>query len=366
MLGGKSDRSAANHRGPSLSGAEETSGVREITAILVSWRDAEEAEAAVASLAGGRQSPAAGGIRVSLVIVDNGSALAGRGRVAAVWPDASLLVNAENRGFAAAANQGARAAQGDVLLFLNPDTRAVGDPFGELARAFREHPEAVAVAPRLLDLEGEPRSGDRLAPPDREDQFTFQLRRLPTLGSDARQLLLFDHCFPNNRRRRRERYAEADRETSFPVEQAAGAALAVRRSAFEAVGGFDERFFPAWFEDVDLCARLHRLGAILYWPEACFRHRGRVSSRTLGYTRFLPIYYANALRYRERYTSWARWAYRGLLVAGMLLRLIALPLRPRVPRPRGEAARGYLRTLILGLTFRSRSEPGNPKSKIQP
>src|SRR5204863_9918555 len=205
-----------------------------------------------------------------------------------------------------------------VLLFLKPDTGAEGDPFSEILRAFAEHSAAVAVAPRLFDLEEGPRSGKELAPPDREDQRTFQLRRLPSLASDARYLLLLDHLLPNNSSRRRERYAEADREEVFAVEQAAAAALAVRREAFERIGGFDERFFPAWFEDVDLCQRLGALGKILYWPKARFRHRGRTSSETLGYARFLPIYYTNALRYRRRYSPIALIAYRALLASGMI------------------------------------------------
>jgi N-acetylglucosaminyl-diphospho-decaprenol L-rhamnosyltransferase len=325
------------------------SPVREITAILVSWRDSEEVEASVEALAAARARVPAIGPHASLVVVDNGGGLAQGGRIRFLWPDASLLTNPNNIGLARAANQGARAARGDVLLFLNPDTRAQEDPFSEIAHAFAAHPDAVAVAPRLLDFQEEPRRGRRLAPPSREDQFTFQLRRLPTLASDARQLLLIDHLLPDNPRRRRERYAELDRERPFVVEQAAGAALAVRRSAFEAVGGFDERFFPAWFEDVDFCARLLRHGRILYWPQARFRHRGRVSSEVLGYARFLPIYYANALRYRERYPAPARWAYRALLATGMLMRVAALPLRFTVPRPRGEAALAYLRVFAVAF-----------------
>jgi len=318
----------------------------------VSWRDAEQAEEAIESLVRARRKITGVGPRVSIVVVDNGSGLEGRGRVQAICPDATLIANPSNRGLAAASNQGARAASGDVLLFLNPDTRAEGDPFSEIRRAFAEHSEAVAVAPRLFDLEEEPQSGKQLAPPDREDQRTFQLRRLPSLASDVRHLLLLDHLLPNNSSRRRERYAEADREEAFAVEQAAAAALAVRREAFERIGGFDERFFPAWFEDVDLCQRLGALGAILYWPAARFRHRGRTSSETLGYGRFLPIYYTNALRYRRRYSAIARIAYRTLLASGMILRLIALPFRRRMPRSRVDAAHAYLRTfgVAFGLT----------------
>jgi GT2 family glycosyltransferase len=123
----------------------------------------------------------------------------------------------------------------------------------------------------------------------------------------------------------------------------------VRADAFRAAGGFDETFVPAWFEDVDLSARLLERGPIVYWPAARFRHAGGRSAEALGYARFLPLYYRNAIRYRrKRYSRPARMGYRALLAAGMLLRLAALPLR-RPPRPRRESARAYLRTLALAL-----------------
>ena len=348
--------------------------VREITAILVSWKDEEDVVAAVSSLARARER-AAPGTPVSLVIVDNGGGLRDRCGILELWPDASILVNESNRGFGPAANQAAQGAPGDILLFLNPDTRAEGDPFSEIARAFEAHPGAAAIAPRLLDFDApqskiqNPKSKISprpLAPPDREDQFTFQLRRLPTLANDARELLLIDHIAPDNRARRRFRYADANREEVFAVEQAAAAALAVRKDIFTRLGGFDSRFVPAWFEDVDLCARLSGEGPILYWPEALFRHRGGGASHSLGYARFLPIYYRNAILYRRlHYRLLPRAAYRPLLAAGMLLRLIALAFRRNVPRPRGESARAYLSTLAVALGVGPRqSQITNRKSQI--
>lgn len=334
--------------------------VREITAILVSWSDAAELEPAVASLAASRRRVAGGGVRTSLVVVENGGPVRPEA-ILALWPSAALLVNDTNRGFGPAANQAARIAKGDVLLFLNPDVRAEGDVFSEIARGLDSDPGAAGLAPRLLDFE--PRDGEgagqgELAPPDREDQATFQLRHLPDLLSDARDLLLLDHLFPNNRWRRRFRYADRGRETAHEVEQPAAAALAIRTAVFWSAGGFDEAFVPAWFEDVDLCARLLPEGPILYWPEARFRHRGGVSAERLGYARFLPIYYGNALRYRRKhYGRPSRLAYRVLLSVGMLLRLAALPFRRRMPRPRGEAARGYLSTLAVAAG-RAAGNPG--------
>lgn len=329
-------------------------GVREITVVVVSWRDEEDTLAAIDSMARARSEIAAGGPAVSLVVVDNAGGALDREAVLARWPDAAVLVNRVNAGFGPAANQAARVARGDVLLFVNPDARAQGEPFSEIARAFASRDGVVAVAPRLVDEmpAGESKrtgSAGRLAPPGREDQSTFQLRRLPRLATDARELLLLDHLAPNSRSRRRARYADRDRDAPFEIEQPAAAALAVRSEDFRALGGFDEAFVPAWFEDVDLCARLSDRGAILYWPAARFSHRGGGAARSLGYARFLPAYYRNALRYRRRrYRAPARAAYRALLAAGMLLRLAALPLR-RSPRSRRESAEAYLKTLAVAL-----------------
>ncbi len=325
--------------------------IREIAVILVSWRDEEELIGAVEALAEARRRVPASGVGVSLTVVDNGGGLSPEA-IRALWPDASVLVNGENRGFGPAANQAAQRASADVLLFANPDTRAEGEPFSSIARAFDADPAVVAVAPRLTETNGGgPASGRlRLAPPGREDQATFQLRRLPTLAADARELLLLDHVWPNNPGRRRARYAESGRGGAFLVEQAGAAALAVRADVFARIGGFDERFVPAWHEDVDLCERLGRAGKILYLPDASFRHRGGDSASRLGYDRFLPIFYRNALRYREaHYGAGGRAVYRVLLTAGMVLRLLVLPLRRDVPRPRPEAARAYSRVLRLAL-----------------
>lgn len=342
--------------------------VAEIAAILVSWSDAEDLEEAVRSLAQARRRMTRPDLRVRLVAVGNGEGALREERIRALWPEAVVLVNPVNRGLGPAANQGAAATEADVLLFLNPDTRAEEDPFSALADGFDAHPEAAGLAPRLLDAPAAPASGASnpdpatdlrrpLAPPAKEDQFTFQLRRLPRLASDARELLLLEHLRPNSAGRRRSRYADEDRDSPFPVEQAAGAALAVRAEAFERIGGFDESFVPAWFEDVDLCARLAPEGKILYWPAARFRHAGGVSSARLGYDRFLPILYANALLYRHKhYGRASRAAYRALLAGGMALRLAGIPFRREMPRDRGEAARAYRSVLRIALGM-TRSGP---------
>jgi GT2 family glycosyltransferase len=227
------------------------------------------------------------------------------------------------------------------VIFLNPDTTAHGEPVSSIIEAFRRHPHVVAVAPRLLDW----------PPPGDEVQARFQLRRLPRLASDLRELLLVDRLAPGNRWIRRDRYLDHDRAAAFEVEQAAAAALAVRRRTFELVGGFDEQFAPAWFEDVDLCLRLHALGSILYWPPAEFYHRGGAAAATLGREAFLQMYHRNALRYRLKHYGRASYAaYRLALAAGMAGRALAAPL---VERGHVRASmRAYLSVILLDVRRR--------------
>jgi len=311
-----------------------------ISVVIVSWQSGQELLRCVASLADARRLAKASGLAVSLVVVDNASATFPGDDLRTIWPDIVMHLNTSNLGFAAAANQGARLATAGLLLFLNPDTVAVGDPFTPLASAAQTVPHAVAFAPRLLQDET----------PEHETQEEFQLRHLPTFGQVVREQLLVDRLLPHGRFRRADRYADADRSAPFAVEQPAASALAIRRELFLAIGGFDEGFFPAWFEDVDLCARLRRHGSILFWPASVFRHTGGVSSVTLGYDCFLPAYYRNAFRYwRKHHGAVPAGAYRALLAIGMALRLMLLPLRPSVPRSRRDAARAYWRVLLASV-----------------
>jgi N-acetylglucosaminyl-diphospho-decaprenol L-rhamnosyltransferase len=304
-----------------------------LSIVIVAWESGQDLLGCVRSLAEARPTVEPG---AELIVVDNGSREFPTAEVAAAWPDATFVRNESNRGFGPAANRGVAAAHGDVVLFLNPDTRALDDPFGPLLAAFSEHPAAVAVAPRLVETEPSTAATFR----------TPQLRRLPTLAQAARELFLVDRAFPRNRWLARDRYLDRDQDQPFEVEQPAAAALAVRRELFLRLGGFDERFAPAWFEDVDLCARLRREGSILYWPASLFAHEGGGAAAALGYDRFLPIYYRNAIRFwRKHHGVWAALLYRALLCMGMVLRLLALPLGARVPASKGQAGIAYIRVI---------------------
>lgn len=259
--------------------------------------------------------------RFELLVVDNGSSLP-----LSMGP-ARLLRPGRNLGFAGGANAGIAEARAPIVLLLNPDAVPEEGALDQLLEGFAAHPDVTGLAPRLSGPAGEP-------------QWAWQLRRLP---SPAKLLL---HALPLGGS---QGGLSAEPPSGAPVEQPAAAALALRKSAVEEIGGLDAEFWPAWFEDVDLARRLATAGhRLLYWPAARFRHGLGSTVPRLGYGPFLWIYDRNLMRYLGKHHG-AGWSLAAwvLLVLGILLRLLLLPLRrPERAASRGEALRGLF--LVLG------------------
>jgi GT2 family glycosyltransferase len=167
-----------------------------------------------------------------------------------------------------------------------------------LQRFLEDHPDTAAVGGHV----GE----------------TYLPRQLPTASSLIRENLGLRK--PSHKISLREPYE---------IEQAAAAALMIRRSAFQEVGGFDDRFYPAWYEDVDFCKQLKSAGWHIYFdPAARFLHEGGYSARALGTSAFAVAYYRNQLRYAHKHMSRiAGLAIRSSMVAGMAARAIAAPAK---------------------------------------
>ena len=165
---------------------------------------------------------------------------------------------------------------------------------------------------------------------------------LPTLWALIFEATLVNQLWPGNPVNRRYRCLDADYSQQQEVEQPAGACLAVRRTAFEKLGGFDEQFFPVWFEDVDLCKRLRDQGAkIFYCPDARFRHGGAHSVGQLSFRDKQLFWYANMLRYaRKHFSKGQVFLLRLAIIKGMLLRSIGALFGAR-KAPLGEALAAY-------------------------
>ena len=325
------------------SSALSSSGLTDVPRVLVaivSWNSAAHLRDAIASVPEG----------VPVVVVDNassdGSAEIARGA------GARVIEAGANLGFGPACNLAVQeGGPSETVLLFNPDAALVDGArtLAALLAALDADPLVAAAAPRL---EG-------------HGQERFQLRRLPSFGAIAREAFLVDRLFPDNAGFERDRYLGQDRRAAFDVEQPAAAALLVRRDDFEERGGFDPAFTPAWFEDVDLCARFLESGLrIRYVPEGRAKHVGGVTMNALLYRDFRPVYVRNLFRYLARHASPAvRAAARAAVLAGALLRLALLPfVRPDHPRPDAAAAHARVVLGLLGLGWRSALLPGGRSS----
>jgi len=248
-----------------------------------------------------------------IVIVDNASQDDTVARVQAFHAQhpVELLRISRNLGFAAGVNHGVRAASGDAFLVLNPD--AVAEPGAVTALLdCMTAQSAAAAGGALLETSGQLQSG-------------FAFRRLATLGSLLCEVLLLNQLWPSNPVNRRYRCLDADYTKPQPVEQPAGACLAITRVAWEAIGGMDTQFAPVWFEDVDFCKRLIDSGRkIVYCPAARFRHSGAHSVSKLNFAEKQLFWYTNMLRYARKHFSPTKvWILRVGIIKGMVFRSVA-------------------------------------------
>lgn len=222
--------------------------------IIPTWNGAELLAAALESLEAQTFRP------FEVIVVDNGSTDGTVDRLAPAHPEVRWVRFSENRGFAAAVNAGIRAARADIVALLNNDTEAEPGWLGALVDALERHPDAGSAASRML------RFDDR----SRIDSAGVQLGLYGSqIGEGAADGPTFD--------------VERD------VFAACAGAAAYRRAALEEVGLFDERYF-AYFEDVDVGARLQLAGyRCVYVPEAVVYHHGSATGQRIPDRKFFLL-----------------------------------------------------------------------------
>jgi N-acetylglucosaminyl-diphospho-decaprenol L-rhamnosyltransferase len=272
-----------------------------------------------------------------IVVVDNASR---DGTVAEIERrDVRLIANSENRGFAAAVNQGFAVLNATYVLLLNPDSVLLTG-LGALCDAC-DLPGSAGAGGRLLDASGQPQIG-------------FMVRQLPSALTLVMEALLLNRIWPGNAVNRRYRLLGRDFSTQFPVEQPAGAFLMVRRAVWEDLGGFDETFYPVWFEDVDFCRRIQQRGLSLYYvPNAVAKHTGGHSVAHLSVEMRRVYWYRSLLRYSARH--FRPRAFRAVCAAvllGSVLRSVVESALHRSLKPiatYGLVARLAGRCMVFGF-----------------
>ena len=187
-----------------------------------------------------------------VIAVDNGSTDGSAELIAERYPRVRLIRNPQNLGFAQACNVGMRAAIGDVVVLLNQDTRVEPGWLASLQLAFVST-DAGVVGCKILSADDRSllHAGGYV-----HDLFGVPFHYGKDDSSDVGQW-----------------------DTPREVEYVTGAAMAIHRRVFERIGLLDERFFPAYYEDVDFCFRVRAVGLkVLYWPDAVVLHHESTST----------------------------------------------------------------------------------------
>ncbi|KPJ64955.1 hypothetical protein AMJ44_11750 [candidate division WOR-1 bacterium DG_54_3] len=266
--------------------------------IIVNWNAGQQLRECIGSIVGAKRD----GFNLNrVIVVDNASADGSADELEDLRLPVSIIRNEENRGFAAACNQGAEDSSADYLLFLNPDTYLNQDSLAKPLIFMEEvsDQQIGIVGIQLLDKNGE---------------IARTCARFPTPGRFFSKMLgldrLFPHAFPSHF------MSEWDHQASREVEHVMGAFFLIRRFIFEELGGFDEQFF-VYLEDLDFSFRARQAGwHCFYLADTKARHKGGGTSEKV---KAMRLFYSLQSRILYGYKHFGWWSATGLMLGTVLL-----------------------------------------------
>ena len=271
--------------------------------VIVNWNSGAYLSACIQSI----EAVEHRGYRIARVIVVDNASADDSANVASTTLPLQVVRNAQNVGFGAACNGGARMGDSDLILFLNPDTRLQPSSLTESVPHFGDRADVWVVGAALIDGGGRvQRSCARAVTGPRMIAHAIGIDRvLPSFG-----YVISD--WPHDKTRL--------------VDHVIGAFYLMRRAAFERLNGFDERFF-VYLEDLDLSTRVREAGGkCLFVREATAFHAGGGTTRSIKATR---LFYSvrSRLQFSAKHLSAlsnaAVWAI-SLTIEPLLRTLLAL------------------------------------------
>ncbi|WP_026370229.1 glycosyltransferase family 2 protein [Kallotenue papyrolyticum] len=238
--------------------------------IVVTYNSATAIDACLGSLVHQQHAPA-----YEILVVDNASTDDTAALVRTRYPSVRLLRLDDNQGFAAGVNHGVQAARGTTIALLNPDASARADWLSQLIAPLQDARIGV--------------TGSKVLSPDGLIQSVGTLLELPTLLTAHRGDGEPDH---------------GQYDPPADVWAVHGAAMAFRRDAWMTVGGFDEGYFPAYWEESDFCQRVRQAGyRVVTAPQAVVYHQEAATTGKYS-AEFYFYYLRNRLRYAVKWLDW--------------------------------------------------------------
>lgn len=238
----------------------------------------------------------AGHLPLEVVVVDSHSSDGGPELVETRYPGTRVLRMHSNWGFAAACNVGANATRAGFVLFLNPDVVILPGSLASMVHYLQRQEDVGVLGCRLVNPDGSLQLSCR-------EFYTWRsalLRRTPA-----------GRLFPRHPELMRHLLLDFDHSSPREVDWVLGTCLMCRRRALDDVGGMDDRFF-LYFEDVDLCYRMHRRGwKVLYYPGATMIHH-HVRHSAKGWSRPAAWFHLRSLiRFHQKHGWSLLWRRRG-------------------------------------------------------
>lgn len=300
-----------------------------VSIVIVSWNTREILRDCLRSII-----EDAGPVSYEVIVVDNASADDSVEMVRREFPDVRLIENADNRGFAAANNQGIAVAEGRYVLLLNSDTIVLDQAIAKTVAFADARPDAGIVGCRVLN-------GDRTLQPT---CFMY-----PSLFNMLLSSTYLYKLWPKSRLFGREQMTWWQRDDVREVDVVTGCFMLVRREAIDQIGVMDERFFM-YAEETDWCYRFKEAGwKVLFTPAGEIIHLGGQSSNRVRVEMTVQLRLSILHFIRKHHCGIYHWLACQLVLLFFVLRIPAWLVVYAVGRERREMAKSKLEAYWAGI-----------------
>lgn len=280
----------------------------ELSIIIVNWNSLEYLRKCIRSI-----YQHVSNVGFEIVVVDNASPEGGIESVNDEFPEVVVIKSAHNLGFAGANNLGFRKSRGEFVLFLNPDTEILDDPFTTMLLNARSLGDVGIVGCKLFNSD-----------------LTVQTSCIQTFPTIPNQLLDYEYL--------RLRWPQcsfwniaplfADDKQATSVEVISGACMLMKREVFERAGMFTEDYFM-YAEDLDLCYKVKELGLRNYYVgRAKVIHYGGQSSNRTNISNWATVMKFKAVhKFCVKWHGSAYgWLFRAAMGSSAIFRLLLLQM----------------------------------------
>ncbi|MNB76699.1 N-acetylglucosaminyl-diphospho-decaprenol L-rhamnosyltransferase [compost metagenome] len=259
-----------------------------------------------------------------IIVVDNHSSDGSVEAIRERFPEAKLIANSENVGFAKGNNQAMEIADGRYVLLLNSDTVVRRDTLETMIAFMDSRPDIGA-------------SGCKVILPDGSLDKACK-RGFPTPSASFYYAFGFSKLFPDNPRFNGYQLGYLDPNDEYEVDCLVGAFMLVRQETIRQVGGLDETFFM-YGEDLDWCYRIKEAGwKIYYYPRTLIIHLKGGSARRRPLKIIYEFHRAMILFHHKHYRRKYFFAVNGAVYAGVGVKFATALLRNALTAGRGKPA----------------------------